>query len=219
MVQAVYGLWLARNETRDGRRIAEPHEIMQKVVSYVEEWKEVHSKEVKPVTPQPRQPWEAPEVGWIKANADGAVSKHREKGGAGVILRDHVGAFRAAACHFLRDAVDPETVELQACRRAIQVAAEVNVGKFHLECDNQGVVSMINHPDRNLSAVGPLVEEIKTMLQSFEQVRVTWVKRSANAAADRLAKMGMGDELCKVWLAVPPDCILDIVSDEISVYT
>lgn len=45
MVQATYGLWLARNEARDGRAIAAPHEIMDTVVSYMNEWTTVHTKE------------------------------------------------------------------------------------------------------------------------------------------------------------------------------
>jgi hypothetical protein len=31
----------------------------------------------------------------------------------------------------------------------------------------------------------------------------------------KLAKVGVGDELCKVWLGVPPDCILDVILDDI----
>ena len=34
MVQAVYGLWLARNDARDGRRIMTPFEVVQSVYSY-----------------------------------------------------------------------------------------------------------------------------------------------------------------------------------------
>lgn len=77
---------------------------------------------------------------------------------------------------------------------------------------------MLNSSEKNLSAVGPTIEEIKGMLRSFQQVKVSWVSRSANSAADRLAKVGMGDELCKVWFSVPPECILAIVSDEIPSY-
>lgn len=52
MVQAVYGLWLARNEARDGRKIAEPHEIMQSVLAYVKEWDEIHAREAKTSNPR-----------------------------------------------------------------------------------------------------------------------------------------------------------------------
>ena len=34
MIQAAYGLWLARNEARDIKKIAPPHEIIETVVTY-----------------------------------------------------------------------------------------------------------------------------------------------------------------------------------------
>ena len=66
-----------------------------------------------------------------------------------------------------------------------------------------------------LSGAGPWIQEIKTMLASFSDFKVSWVRRSANVAAHKLARVGVGDELCKVWLGLPPDCVLDVISDEI----
>ena len=125
-----------------------------------------------------------PEMGWIKANADGSVSKHREKGGAGVVLRDHTGAFRAASCHFLGHVADPDKVELLACKKAIELASKMGVSRLHLESDSAGVVSMLNMQDMNLPARGPTVERIKAMLRLFVSFRVSWVRCCANAAAD-----------------------------------
>lgn len=42
-----------------------------------------------------------------------------------------------------------------------------------------------------------------------------WVRHSANVAAHKFAKIGVGDEFCKVWLGVPPDFVLDVISDDI----
>ncbi|XP_020200268.1 uncharacterized protein [Aegilops tauschii subsp. strangulata] len=147
------------------------------------------------------------------------MSKHMGKGGLGVILRDHAGAFRAASCHVILTATDPGMVELLACKKAIELARRVGVGKLHLECDSAGVLSMLNNQEKNLSAAGPTVEDVKLRLKEFDECRVSWVSRSANAAADRLAKVGMGDELNSVWLSSPPDCILHIVSDEIPAFS
>ena len=76
-------------------------------------------------------------------------------------------------------------------------------------------MQMINSPERILAATGSWVEEIKTMLRSFEDFRVSWVRRSANVALHKLAKIGVGEELCKVQLGSPLDCILDVIADEI----
>ena len=160
-----------------------------------------------PAQSQPRMgsKWEPPEEGWFKTNSDGTFSQSRDKGGAGVVLRDSMGAFRAAACHVFSNAMYPEKVELLACPRAIQVTMECNVQvqRLHLELDNMAVVAAINNQAKDLSVLGTCTQEIKGMLQHFMEVKVTWVSRDANSAADKLAKLGLGDDLCKVWFSVP----------------
>ena len=68
---------------------------------------------------------------------------------------------------------------------------------------------------RNLFAVGPWVQDIKEMLNSLMDFKVSWVRRSGNVAAHKLVKVGVGEERCETWLALPPDFILDVISDDI----
>lgn len=44
MIQAVYSLWLARNEAREEKRMAPPHEIAKEVKRHTEEWRMAHEK-------------------------------------------------------------------------------------------------------------------------------------------------------------------------------
>ena len=53
-----------------------------------------------------------------------------------------------------------------ASRQAVKLAMQQNVERIHLELDSKGVVAMINDKGKNLSAVGPLVEEIKQLLRT-----------------------------------------------------
>ena len=50
MIQAVYGLWLARNEARDGRRIADARDVADSIIRLAEEWMLVHGNKVKTPT-------------------------------------------------------------------------------------------------------------------------------------------------------------------------
>ena len=77
------------------------------------------------------------------------------------------------------------------------------------------VVKMLNDPDRNLSGVGPWIWEVKEIISSFEEAKVTWARRSANKAAHKLARVRVGDEISNVWRLMPPDSILDVIADEI----
>ena len=152
MVQALYGLWLARNEAQDGKRIKAPHEILATVLMHMEEWRLAHPTSNNIQTRQPPQPWEPLAEGWTKVNSDGATSKLGSKAGEGAVLRDHMGAFRAGVCHLFSGVTDPEVAELLACRRALEVASDINVQRVHVELDSNGVVRTLQNEAKELSS-------------------------------------------------------------------
>ena len=61
MVQAMYGLWLASNEARDGKRIAPPHAIVESVSALVREWNNTHEQAARQPKHRPIQKWTVPE--------------------------------------------------------------------------------------------------------------------------------------------------------------
>src|SRR4051812_21065176 len=103
--------------------------------------------------------------------------------------------FQAVAC--------PENVELLACKNVVQDAASRGVQRIHIELDCQRAVQMINDPGRNLSSVGPIVQEIKKLLLPFELSKDCWVRRSANVAAHSLAKFALSSRSCFGWYDMP----------------
>lgn len=94
-----------------------PHEIIAKVVICMEEWRAAYEMKVRTLAPTVVQHWEPPIERWVKANSDGAVSKHGEKGEEGKVLRDHNGAFVAGACHYFPHIVDLEMVAREMVAR------------------------------------------------------------------------------------------------------
>ena len=215
MIQGIYALWLARNETREGKKIEDPGQIAKAVVMRLEEWQRVMGGHVSVGRSQLNDTWKTPEQGWLKANVDGAMLRSGVGGGGGVIFRDEHGAFRGAASVFFPDTCSAEVAELLACRRAVQEAVQRGVQKLHLETDCQTVAGMLNEKKRNLSAMGQVVEEVKSMCSLLADCKITWVRRTANRAAHVLAKLGISNRASMLWDLVPPDCILSIVSDEI----
>ena len=106
-------------------------------------------------------------------------------------------------------------MESLACKRGLQVVQEINADKVHIELDSQSVVHMLQNQHKEMYSAGPWIQEIKTILASFSDFRVSWVRRSANVVVHKLARIGVGDELCKVCLGTTPDCVLDVISDDI----
>ena len=93
MAHGLYAIWLARNDTRDGKRIEEANMVARRVAARMEEWKNVRGRPQRSTSPTQRARWEPPASGWLKANVDGAMSRSRQGGGSGVVFRDEDGAF------------------------------------------------------------------------------------------------------------------------------
>jgi ribonuclease HI len=187
-----------------------------KRVVLAEEWRSLKTNAAVRVD-HVEEHWLPPQPGWFKANSDGAFSKVHSHRGGGVIVRDHHGAHIACACHFFPRVDDPESAELLACRRAVLLAKEVGATKMVLETDCAGAVSKLNNRELDRLAHGPLVEDIKLLLREFDESLVTYVRRSCNGVAHRLAKEGCRNNLCEVWLRSPPEFVMNLVASDVDV--
>jgi hypothetical protein len=105
-----------------------------------------------------------------------------------------------------------------ACRAGLQLAIQERSGKVILEMNRTKVAAKLAREGQDQSFYGPLVSEIKSLLQGFEAVRVRTVQRSANDAAHRMAKEGCATRSSRVWHGVAPDFVLNrIVMDSVMV--
>jgi hypothetical protein len=174
-LMVIYQAWLARNAARESL-IEDPACIARRAVGLLEEWRNV--QEPKPAKmPTPREHWLAPEAGWTKINTDGTMLKNSDKGGGGVVARDHDGRFLAGSCHFFTSLLDPEDAELRACRAGIEMARRLQVQQVILETDNASVVAKLGCEAKDRSIHGPLVEEIKNELRMLVNYKVKWARR------------------------------------------
>jgi hypothetical protein len=69
--------------------------------------------------------------------------------------------------------------------------------------------SEIIREEQDRSIHGPVIEEIKFLLQSVGDVSVRAVRRTSNEAAHLMAKEGCENKTCNSWSAVAPMCILN----------
>jgi hypothetical protein len=86
--------------------------------------------------------------------------------------------------------------------------------KVYLETDCASAVAKMKGTDKDQSIHGPLVEEIKVLLQGFEEAGVGHVRRACNEVPHKLAKFGSVDKSCNIWVGEPPDFIVNIVATE-----
>ena len=109
---------------------------------------------------------------------------------------------------------DPEQAELLACRRALELAKEMGRDRVELETDCLNAVVKLKSTDKDYSASGPLVEEIKELFHGFTGVLVRHVRRSCNEIAHRLASDGCRNKLCNSWVDVSPGYIVNLLALE-----
>ncbi|XP_072994839.1 uncharacterized protein [Typha latifolia] len=95
----LWSLWKSRNGVvfRE-KRTPEPAVVVA-AVQMAEEYRCVSKRKI-PKLRTTRKPWEPPELGWIKANTDGALRVGAYQGGAAAI-------FRTAEGEFLRQGWEP----------------------------------------------------------------------------------------------------------------
>jgi ribonuclease HI len=208
----IYKLWLARNDAGEKERIANPEDIVKSSIDGVEEWMSIHERNVSPRS-KVVEHWLSPDDGWHKINVDEAFRTTEKCGGGGVVMRDCHGSFLVGAYHFFPHTADAEGAELMACQADLQLAIQEQSRKVILETYSTEVAAKLAREGQDRSFYGPLVSEIKFLLQGFEAVR-----RSANDAAHRMAKEGCATRSSRVWHGVAPDFVLNrIVMDSVLV--
>lgn len=57
----------------------------------MEDWRSVHGNKERKMHQATAERWQPPEIGWMKADVDGAMSKAGDKGAGGMVFRDHDG--------------------------------------------------------------------------------------------------------------------------------
>jgi ribonuclease HI len=214
-IMVLYQLWLARNDARDEAQVTSPHAIIQKSLHLLEEWQGLRPARTAGST-QAMEHWLPPEEGWTKLNADGALAKDGS-GGYGVVMRDHDGRFLTGASHFFHLISDPERAELLACKQALVLARAKGLSRVVLETDCLSAVAKIGGNDIDRSIHGPLVEEIKSMLEDFAGHSVRHVRRTGNKVAHILARFGCENKCCEVWELDPPDFLVPVLAPECAV--
>jgi hypothetical protein len=97
--------------------------------------------------------------------------------GAGVVLRDHLGACLVACRQQLQGLASLEDAEALALRRAVLLARDEGFDKVIFVTDCLSLVQRLNATVIDRSSVGILVSGIKAIATSFASVSFIHVKR------------------------------------------
>ncbi|BFG15868.1 hypothetical protein CerSpe_021420 [Prunus speciosa] len=166
------------------------------------------------IVAQTPQFWSPPANGVIKINVDASWKIEHHKAGIGVILRDSSGVFAAGhACSVAADSIiEAETLAiLEGCSFAIQQGHT----RVVIESDSKEAISCLNRSiPRGTWQLYPILCNIRNSCSTFRDCNWSWVPRTANLAADHLAKLAMSRMSLSIWVNRPPSSSVGILNKD-----
>ncbi|XP_048421195.1 uncharacterized protein LOC125468781 [Pyrus x bretschneideri] len=138
------------------------------------------------------------------------------KRGYGVVIRNHLGKFLAAAVGPIVSPSSAIHAEFLVARYAVLLVQNhwPEDGQIYFEGDVSLVIATMIGQGDDSSTCGPIINHLRCLLAEMAHSIVNHVQREGNEAAHRLAKMGLSSSQEIVWLEEPPDLIQDILVEE-----
>lgn len=208
---AVWSIWSARNKLVMENHPFEAHRIIERIKALAQEL--FHF--LPPTNALMRKNlthvgWKPPPLGFYKLHTDGSARGNPGRASAGGLLRDHNGAWIGS---FSRDIgyTHSMAAELWGLRDGLMLARTLNINKIMIEVDAQNVLNMVkpfSAPANHTHPYINLINDCRSILQSFEVAHIDHTHRKGNHCADILAKVGLNNSNALVLHSCPPSCIL-----------
>ncbi|KAI5338231.1 hypothetical protein L3X38_017502 [Prunus dulcis] len=176
----------------------------------LQEFQEVHPRP-KTHTSRAIAKWVRPPLGAIKINVNGVFHGESSFGGVGLVVRNSTDSILASKLVVLNGISNPMHAKLVALREGLIYAAKWSNLECHIEEDSQGALHSIQRGQTDLSHLGCLTEDCRTLLASQECVYLRVTERSANGVATRLARYALHFQGVAEWVTDPSYFLQDVL--------
>lgn len=183
MFVTLWAIWSARRKAIHEGVLQSPHVFVN---SFIPELATIHD----PVWDQAQQPpaaprrideryvWRAPCLGEVKIHVDGGLSRDGTTGASAAVCREYNGNFLGSYAMVFKTVHDPATLEVLACREALDLALDLSVQRGVIACDCKSVVEEIKHGiEGRYSAI---IKEIIARSREFISCKFTFEGRILN---------------------------------------
>lgn len=134
-----------------------------------------------------------------------------------MVARDHTGHFILARTRSYPEIMNPNLAEAMTVKEALNWAKQMKWNNIVIEQDCLVVVQMIRSKTPLRSRVGKIVDECREMIYSGNNVKLYFIKQSANMSAHELARVShMYPDRMFDWRSVPVSirtCILNDLNE------
>ncbi|CAL2232092.1 unnamed protein product [Prunus armeniaca] len=207
-------LWFERNQMIWTGRHRSSTEVVSGAMYCLQEFQELHPPPKNHIS-RAKAKWLRPPTGAIKINVSGMFHVESSFGGVGLVVRNYTGAFLACKLVVLRGVSNPMHAKLVALREGLIYAAKWSNLDCHIEGDSQGALHSVQQGQADLSHLGCLIEDCKTLLAKQERVYLRFTERKANGVATRLAHYALHSQEAAEWVTDPPVFLQDVLFSDV----
>lgn len=124
--------------------------------------------------------------------------------GIGLVARSHTGHMILAKTRCFSEVMNPSLAEAIAVNEALSWAKELSGNTIIIESDCLVVVQLIRSATPMRSRLGKVIVECRSLVRELNNVKLYFIKRSANMSAHELAKVSyIYSDREFVWRSVP----------------
>ncbi|GAU33973.1 hypothetical protein TSUD_61040 [Trifolium subterraneum] len=132
--------------------------------------------------------WEKPALDWVKCNIDVAFVPGSGRTSMGLCFRDNSGHFMAGMTQWQQTMISSVEGEAWALLLAMEEARYKVLDRVQFESDSKVLIEAIHMKRRGNSEFLSIVHDILSLMSSFINFKVKFVRRQANLVAHTLAR-------------------------------
>ncbi|KAL4309243.1 hypothetical protein GQ457_01G013830 [Hibiscus cannabinus] len=158
--------------------------------------------------------WVPPHGDIIKMNFDASFNSSLHSSVSGIVSRDSQGLLMAACTYPHTGIADSFAAEAKACERAVIFAVELGFRSVHVEGDSLTIIKKLNSPTLDKSEISPIIRDILSLKNSFDNITFSFVARSGNASTHEMAKLGRQFGEARYWIEEVPASVEQLILRE-----
>ncbi|XP_074265957.1 uncharacterized protein LOC141588412 [Silene latifolia] len=153
--------------------------------------------------------WSPPMMGTIKINTDAYMAEDGSVG-LGAVARDGNGTLLWLGCRRVRAEWDVEVAEAQATIFGLCLARERDLSNIAFESDALRLIMAVKRKECERTPFGLCVDDVRSLLNSFEMNVCSHVKRGGNTVAHCVARIceTVGEE--RVFISDFPQGVISL---------
>lgn len=193
IAMACWAIWTAQNDQLWNNKGATVDRVIGLAYTTLDQWSKAQDRSKIPeaaflAAEDGSEIWSKPLGTILKINADAALFTEIGKYSFACVVRDSRGQFLEAISSCKLGMVSPEMDEVLGVREALSWIKRKSWQRVIVESDSLVVIQSIRSSVSMMSYFGSIVEECRSMLKDLPDVKLLFIRRSANSVAHHIAR-------------------------------